>query len=447
MEALEEVLRKAQELGAEFADVRYQRALTLTVSTSEIQDVVTNYGLTEGYALRALVRGSWGYYSSTSLGPDAARLAVESASGQGNVRAALLSPKRDRVTIRERSPLSRSPAEVMQDLRKVKEAVFKGDPRVRSVTVSYSLYQAHREYLSTDGRDIALDYTISRFAVTAVAREGDVVASAYEGASTYLGYPLEVFDVNEIVETVIRRLRNQLRGVAPRPGVYSVILGPEVSGVFAHEALGHLAEADLAIEGALGRLRGQRIGREFVNASDSPSLDDPMAIGLTPYDDEGVEGREVKIIENGVVKEFMTDRSYAAALGLEPTGNGRAEDFRSSVLIRMRNTYFKPGDMTLQELMEDIKDGYLMLSVMGGQTSPDGTFQFGIQEGYHVVNGEEKEPLRTTGIAGYTIETIGYIDGISRDFNVRPGVCGKSGQSVFVSTGGPYVRVSRLKVG
>ncbi|ESQ20640.1 MAG: putative Zn-dependent protease [uncultured Acidilobus sp. CIS] len=292
-----------------------------------------------------------------------------------------------------------------------------------------------------------MSYTISRLSITATAREGDVAASAYSSVSTYTGYAFEAFDVNELAETVLKRLRGQLRGVTVRPGEYTVVLGPEVSGVFAHEALGHLAEADLAIEGMLGRLRGKRIAREFVNVSDSPSLDHPMAIGLTPYDDEGVEGREVKIIEEGVVKEFMNNRTYAASLGEQPTGNGRAEDFRSSVIIRMRNTYFKPGNLRLDELLRDVKEGYLMLSVMGGQTSPDGTFQFGVQEGYRVVNGEVKEPIRGAGIAGYTIETISNIDAVSRDFDVRPGVCGKSGQSVFVGTGGPYVRVSRLKVG
>ena len=444
---MEEVVRRAEELGAQFADVRYYRAETLALTSSEARELVSNYGVSEGYAVRALVGGGWGYYSGTELGGEAAERAVASSPRTGSVRVALLPPKRDRVVVRERAPLSKSPAEVLADLRKLKEEVFSRDARVRSVTVSYSYAHYRKSYVSSDGRDVELEYSVHRLAVTATAREGDVVASAYEGVSTLLGYPLEVFDVNKVVDTVIRRLRNQLAGIHPKPGEYPVVLSPEVAGVFAHEALGHLAEADLAVDGILSRLKGKKIARDFVNVSDAPSLDDPMAIGFVPYDDEGVEGREVKIIEGGVVKEFMTDRSYAAALGLEPTGNGRAEDFRSSVLIRMRNTFFKPGDMRLEELLEGVKEGFLMSSVMGGQTSPDGTFQFGIQEGYHVVNGEVREPLRTTGIAGYTIETIANIDGVSRDFGVRPGVCGKSGQSVFVSTGGPYVRVSRLKVG
>ncbi|MCE4607619.1 MAG: TldD/PmbA family protein, partial [Caldisphaeraceae archaeon] len=222
---------------------------------------------------------------------------------------------------------------------------------------------------------------------------------------------------------------------------------PEVSGVFAHEALGHLAEADLFIDGILGRMKGKRIAKEIVSVTDSPLSRDPMAIGITPYDDEGIEGREVKIIEKGVVKEAMNNRLYASVLGEEPTGNGRAESHQSTVLVRMRNTYFEPGDSSFEELIEGVKDGYLMNSVLGGQTSPDGTFQFGIEEGFKVENGEIKYPLRNVGIAGYTIETLSQISGVSKDLSFWPGVCGKEGQRVFVGTGGPYLRVEKMKVG
>ncbi len=444
---MEEAINEALRLGAEFSDVRHYRAETFVASSSEARELISNYGVSEGYSVRALVGGAWGYYSTTKLSGEAARRAVSSSPRTGSVKVHLLPPARDRVIVRERAPLDKSPAEVLSDLRSIRDSVLAADSRVRSVTVNYSYGHYSKAYASSEGRYIELEYSVHRLTITAVARDGDLVGSAYNGVSTYLGYPLEVFDVNSVIEALIRRLKNQLAGVHPKPGEYTVVLSPEVAGVFAHEALGHLAEADLAVDGILSRLRGKKIAPDFVNVSDAPSLEDPMAIGITPYDDEGVQGREVKIIENGVVKEFMTDRSYSAALGLEPTGNGRAEDFRSSVLIRMRNTFFKPADMELDELLEDVKEGFLMSSVMGGQTSPDGTFQFGIQEGYHIVNGELREPLRTTGIAGYTIDTIANINGVSKDFSVWPGVCGKSGQSVFVGTGGPYLRVSKLKVG
>jgi Predicted Zn-dependent proteases and their inactivated homologs len=143
---------------------------------------------------------------------------------------------------------------------------------------------------------------------------------------------------------------------------------------------------------------------------------------------------------------MLVDRFYSAYLGERPTGNGRAEDFRSPLLIRMRNTYMKPGSWSKEELLKDVKSGYLLVSPLGGQTSPDGTFQFGIQEGYVIENGEIQGTLRNTAISGYTIETLGKITAVSKDFDVWPGHCGKGGQSVPVSTGGPYIRV-KVKVG
>jgi len=113
----------------------------------------------------------------------------------------------------------------------------------------------------------------------------------------------------------------------------------------------------------------------------------------------------------------------------------------------MRNTYISPGSYSYDEMIKEVKQGILLVSPRGGQTSPDGTFQFGIQEAYKIENGEVKEPLRNVGISGYTIETLRDIKAISKEFNVSPGYCGKDGQSVPVGVGGPYVLVENMKVG
>jgi TldD protein len=442
---MHELLAEAEREGASFADLRYYKVKEVSLVVSESRKYVPVNGVEEGYSLRVLYNGNWGYSSFVSGGKEMVKNAIDSAVGDSRANIVFLPSKKDEVKVKERKPLTKSIEEVAKDLSMLKDELMR-DQRVKSVNVRYYNDVFHKEYFSSEEREIIQEYSLSGIYVTVIAREADRVASAFIGKSTTLGYPLEVFDANEVVSTIRRRIENQLKGVIPKAGTYETVLAPDVVGVFSHEALGHLAEADLATNGILEPLKGKRIAPEFVSVSDSPSLPYDMAIGITPYDDEGVEGREVKIIEKGVVKEFMTDRYYSAYLGQKPTGNARAESFRTPVLIRMRNTFMYPGDWKLDEMVKEVKEGYLLSSPLGGQTSPDGSFQFGIQEGYRIENGEVKEPLRNVGISGYTLETLNSISAVSKEFDVWPGFCGKGGQSVPVGTGGPYIKV-KIKVG
>ncbi len=440
-----ELLAKAEDIGAAFADLRYFKTKEISIVVTENRQYVSVNGIDEGYSLRTLYEGNWGYSSFVKPKGNELENAIKGSYGNANINIVYLPPKHDTVNIKPKKPISKSPDEIASDIKSIKEELLR-DNRIKSVSIRYYQNDFYKEYHSTEDRDIVIQYTLSGLYINAVAQEGDIVASAFDGKSTYLGYPLEVFDINEMISTLKKRINNQLKGITPKAGEFETILAPDVVGVFSHEALGHLAEADLATNGILEPLRGKRIAPNYVSVVDSPQLPFNMAIGLTPYDDEGVEGREVKIVDKGIVSEFLVDRYYSTYLGERPSGNARAEDFRSPVIIRMRNTYMLPGEWNLNEIIEDIKDGYLLSSPLGGQTSPDGTFQFGIQEGYKIANGEIKEPLRNVGISGYTLETLNRISAVSKEFDVWPGFCGKGGQSVPVGTGGPYIKV-KIKVG
>ncbi|MBP1357232.1 MAG: TldD/PmbA family protein, partial [Sulfolobus sp.] len=366
---------------------------------------------------------------------------------EGKVKIVLLPKKHDEIKIEPSGLLSRSVGEKIKDLEKLRQQVLSRDSRIKAISIRYYEDYVDKWYYSTEDREIHLIYPISGVSITVTAIEAGVTASASTTSFTYKGYIFDIVDENELVNTIINRIDKQLQGRFPKPGIFPVVLDPDVVGVFTHEALGHLAEADLAINGILHKLKGKKIASDEVTVVDSPHMDFPRGIGYTPYDDEGVEGIDVKIIDRGMVKDFLMDRFYAAYLGKMPTGNARAEDFRSQILIRMRNTYMAPGTHRLEELFEGIKEGYFMKSTLGGQTSSDGSFQFGIQEGYFIRNGEIAESLRASGISGFTIETMGEISMVSKDLLISSGFCGKSGQSVPVGTGGPFIRVEKLKVG
>lgn len=444
---LDELVTRAVSLGSEFADAREYRVRRLHITYKDRMANIDLNGTDEGISLRVLMRNNWGFSSGTVDHPPSPEEAISSSFGDEDVNIVFLPPKRDTVEVNPKAPLQFNPQRMI-DISEKMYTYAKGlDNSVKSVTISISEEEVTKHYVSSEGRDITLKFPLSSVAVRVYGRENDVSASGSARYASYMDDVTEVFDLNEIVKKAVDRMIGQLRGVSPKPGLHSVVLSPDVVGVFSHEAVGHLAEADLSLDGILHKLKGKKIAHETVNISDIPVINEHFATGFVPYDDEGVEGREVKIIENGVVKEFMLDRFYSAYLGKPPSGNARAEDFRSPLLIRMRNTMMKVGERALEDLLEEVKEGYMAVSPMGGQTDPSGVFQFGMQEGYEVRKGEIGRPLRTFGISGFTIETLGNIIGLSKDFQVWPGFCGKNGQSVPVSTAGPYALVKGIKVG
>jgi TldD protein len=135
---------------------------------------------------------------------------------------------------------------------------------------------------------------------------------------------------------------------------------------------------------------------------------------------------------------------------MKPTGNGRAQSFHHDILVRMRNTFFEAGDWSEEEIIRDTRFGLLLDKPAGGQVSEDGTFTFNARIGYVVENGELKEPVRDTVLAGNILEMLKYVDAAAKNVEISTspfGGCGKWGQMVHVGDGGPTLRVTRLIVG
>jgi TldD protein len=114
----------------------------------------------------------------------------------------------------------------------------------------------------------------------------------------------------------------------------------------------------------------------------------------------------------------------------------------------MSNTCLEAGDLSREEIFEDIEEGIYLRGTRGGEVDvAKGTFQFGAQEAFLVQDGEVTLPLRDVALMGTIMETLLNVDGIGRDFALAsPGFCGK-GQTVPVCDGGPHVRIHDAVVG
>jgi len=456
---LEDILHKIIEYGlnkeADFVDIRVE---DYTLNSIELRDGIVHTASSDktlGASVRVLYKGSLGFASTSKVDYDGLKSAIESAlrfarslvGSSKPVNIYRVSSKHDvaKYTV-DLDPRNIDMGIKISDLKELHKAITVMSNRIKTVTLKYMDTVGKTIYMSSEERYIEQNASYTWLYLWVTGREADVMASARHELGTRRGYVLyNKFPHEQIAKIVVNRIENQLKAKTPRGGMFPAVLAPEVVGVFTHEAFGHLAEADLTMSGSVLRDKlGKKVASELVTIIDDPTI--PDSFGMFKYDDEGIEAVPVTIVEKGVLKQLMTDRMYANLIGMKPTGNARAEDYSVPPLIRMRTTYIKPGDMTKEELFEDIKFGYYIVGFRGGQANIDGTFQVGVQEAYEIVNGEIGDPVRNMSISGNTLDTLMLVDGVGKDFEIGYGRCGK-GQMVFVSDGGPHVRVKKILIG
>jgi TldD protein len=445
-----------QKLGAEYAENRAQKLHKTMLTLKEDRVEAAKQGIEKGAALRVLVNGAWGFASVGSLNAETLTRAVSDACKMAKtassrlktpIKLAKTKTVEDRVRIKpKKNPAAVSMEDKIKTALKINKTILGYDKRIKSCTVDYLDLTGTSYFVNSEGTRLEQDklYVWSRITATA-ASQGVYTFSREEIGST-AGY--EVFDAEppEVIgETVAKRAVEQLDAKPPKGGRSPVVLGPNVVGVFVHEAFGHLAEADLALSGGvLPNKLGKKIGSDVVTFYDDGTIDG--AFGSFKYDDEGVPTQKTQLIKDGVVTGLMHNRETAQKFDAEPTGNARAENFRVEPIIRMRNTFMAPRDHSLEELVEGIRSGYYFKSFRGGQANLDGTFQVGIQEAYEIEKGEIGEPVRNASISGNTLETLFKVDAVGKDFELWPGRCGK-GQTAFICDGGPHIRVKEVIVG
>jgi TldD protein len=446
----------AKKFGAEYAEARAETLLKTMLTLKEGRVEAAKQGVENGVALRVLVNGAWGFASAGSLNPEILTSAVSEACKMAKaaslrlknpIKLAKTPVVEDHVRIKPR----KNPAEInMEDKIKTTLAINRNtlsyDNRVKTCTIDYLDLTGTSTFMNSDGTYIEQDklYVWSR--ITATAAQKGVFTFSREEIGSTAGYELFDEKTPELLgERLAKRATEQLNAKPPKGGSFPVVLGPNVVGVFVHEAFGHLAEADLALSGGVlaGNL-GKKIASDLVTFYDDGTISG--AFGSFKYDDEGVRTQKTLLINDGVVAGLMHNLETAQKFNAEPTGNARAEDFRVEPIIRMRNTFMAPRDRSFEELIEDVTFGYYLKSFRGGQANVDGTFQVGIQEGYEIVKGEVGEPVRDASISGNTLETLFKVDAVGKDFELGAGRCGK-GQTAFICDGGPHIRVKEVTVG
>jgi TldD protein len=257
--------------------------------------------------------------------------------------------------------------------------------------------------------------------------------------------------VNDLAKTVVDRALTLFEAVQPPAGEMAVVLGPGVTGILLHEAIGHGMEADFNRKkiSTYATMIGKPVAEPFVTIVDDGT--NPEMLGSINVDDEGTPGQRTVLVENGVLRSYLHDRISARHYQVEPTGNGRRESYQHYPLPRMRNTYMLAGPATPADVIGSVERGIYVQDVSNGQVKiGEGDFAFYVSQGRMIEKGKLTAPIKDVNIMGNGPKMLRNVSLVANNLEMHQGgggTCGKAGQSAPVGFGLPTCLVKSMTVG
>ncbi len=448
---LEEAVSLALDEGIDFVEVRKEKSETTMIRMIDGVVRELSRGSEFRISVRTLYKGGWGLGVASSL--DELKNAVKDA-----VELAKLSSKwaepiepewpsfKGKYEVKAQKPAWEvSTSEKIELVREQDEQARKMD-KIRNTNIIFGDVMRETRVVNSLGTDVDQKIARVRLAAYIFSHEAGLTESAFESKGGIGG--MEIVEGSNVAELAAKRAVEALSAKPAPPGASPAILDPKLAGVFIHEAFGHAAEGDAIVNNQsilVGKM-GKKVGSDVVSVVDDPTIEG--LYGSYKYDDEGTESKRKYIVKKGLLSGYMTSLETALRLKMEPTGNARSMDYSNPPIVRMSNTFIEAGDWSFDEILSEMKRGIYAFGSLYGYTDPaKGQFMFKAEGGWLIENGELKQRLREVAITGMTLDVLHNIDAVAKDLAHDPGMCGKYGQWVPVTTGAPHVRVKKLVFG
>lgn len=455
---LERYLAEALSAGGDYADLYFEYLATTSVSLEESIVKSATQGVTLGVGVRVIAGERTGYAYSGDLSPEkilqAARVAACIASGPSKVTQTGFEEVRRRDLYHLLTPPSDSSLQERVSLvKRIDEAARAYDPRIFQVQGSYADSLKHVLVANSEG--------VLSFDTQPMARIGAFVLAKEEGGNPEQGYmggggrvSLDFF-LNEkppeyFAREAARQALVQLGAVETPAGETTVVLGPGWPGILLHEAVGHGLEADFNRKGVSafsGRI-GQQVASPLCTVVDDGTMANRR--GSLNVDDEGAPTQKNVLIENGILRGYLSDKLSSTIMGGAATGNGRRESYKCVPMPRMTNTFLMAGESDPSDIIKSVPKGIYCSMFGGGQVDiTSGNFVFSATESYLIEDGKLTRAVKGATLIGNGPEALKHVSMVGHDLKLDEGmgICGKEGQSVPVGVGVPTIKIDRMTVG
>jgi PmbA protein len=236
--------------------------------------------------------------------------------------------------------------------------------------------------------------------MTAIAGEGTGMERDYDYSSVRHAADLEAPE--KIGRTAGERAIARLNPRKVTTRKVPVVFDPRV----ANSLVGHIASAanGASVARKTSFLRDKMGAKLF--ADGIRLIDDPHRLrGLRsrPFDGEGVAGKKLALVDDGVLMSWILDCATARELGLTTTGHA-SRGVSSSPSPGASNLHLEAGRVTPAELIADIKDGFYVTDLIGsGVNMVTGDYSRGAS-GFWIENGERTYAVSEVTIAGHLFD-------------------------------------------
>jgi TldD protein len=454
---LERCLGEALSAGGDYADLYFESIASTSIGVDESLVKSASQGVSAGCGVRVVSGERTGYAYTDDLSADrllrAARTAALIAKGPAK------QPVQGFTETKTPSLYPAPAVDLDSDLSAKLDLVTRADraarafdSRITQVRASYSDELRRILIAGSDGTFASDTQPLARLNVFVLAKDGDRTARGTSGGGGRV--EIDFFQTEKTPEHFAREAARQailqLGAVAAPAGEMEVVLGPGWPGVLLHEAVGHGLEADFNRKktSAFAGMIGRQVASSKVTVVDNGTM--PGRRGSLNVDDEGSPTQETVLIENGILKTYLSDKLSSRLMDMPHTGNGRRESYQQIPMPRMTNTYMLAGEDAPEDIIRSVKRGLYAVNFGGGSVDiTSGKFVFSASEAYLIEDGKITAPVRDATLIGNGPEALKYVSMVGNDLELDEGVgtCGKEGQSVPVGVGMPTVKLDRMTVG
>lgn len=289
-----------------------------------------------------------------------------------------------------------------------KKVVNIGECALEESTVEYGI-------MNSKGLDL---YHKANFIMGLVVPVIDDNGTKYDGISFKISKDFSDLDASAMAEEAVNNALSRIGGKSIKSGNYKAIIDNRTMalllGTFSGAFSSDNAQKGLSL---LKGKEGQLIASNKVTIIDDPHMN--SGVYSTPFDAEGVSTFKKNVVEEGKLNTLLYNIKTALKEGRESTGNAFKASYSAPVMISPTNFYIQSGKKTIEELLNEVKEGVIITDLAGTHAGANGvTGDFSLAaKGFLIKNGKKAEPVEQITIAGNFFKLLQDIEEVGNDLD------------------------------